>query len=489
MDLKRTLEAIQTVSPGAAAALNLRDRLSHRRIRFLLWIGFGGLLLLIGVIGLSALSFLYQIEIRQEQIRQAYVERERTLEKLRSDIYVSGTYIRDLLLDTDESLAATHRADFLETRRRITAGIDEYRRLLQREEEEPFQQFNSELNAYWAVLAPVLDWNTQQRHERGYSFIKEQVLPRRMNMVSLADRIQQVSESELEASSRQLSELFSSFRLKLLVILLLTVALGLGLAGTTLWRVLQLEHQSEVRFREVARARAELQQLSAELLSAQENERTRIARELHDEVGQALWAMMLGLGNLSSSLSQSNLAEARRQLQMVQEMAEKNAAVVRNISLLLRPSMLDDLGLIPALKWLAREVSRTSSLEVEVMAQDLSIDLPEDHKTCVYRVVQEAVRNSCRHAGARHARINIEDDDRELRVTVQDDGKGFEPSQEKGIGMLGMEERVARLGGTLQINSERGRGTTISFNLPLPKVVDPKPAKEEPKLRPSPVEL
>jgi signal transduction histidine kinase len=188
-------------------------------------------------------------------------------------------------------------------------------------------------------------------------------------------------------------------------------------------------------------------------------------------------------------LSQSNLAEARRQLQMVQEMAEKNAAVVRNISLLLRPSMLDDLGLIPALKWLAREVSRTSSLEVEVMAQDLSIDLPEDHKTCVYRVVQEAVRNSCRHAGARHARINIEDDDRELRVTVQDDGKGFEPSQEKGIGMLGMEERVARLGGTLQINSERGRGTTISFNLPLPKVVDPKPAKEEPKLRPSPVEL
>jgi uncharacterized protein HemX len=210
------------------------------------------------------------------------VERERTLEKLRSDIYVSGTYIRDLLLDTDESLAATHRADFLETRRRITAEIDEYRRLLQREEQEPFQEFNNELNAYWAVLAPALDWNTQERRERGYSFIKEQVLPRRMNMVSLADRIQQVSERELDASSRQLSELFSSFRLKLLVILLLTVVIGLGLAGTTLWRVLHLEHQSEVRFREVARARAELQQLSAELLAAQEKRaqthRTRASR-------------------------------------------------------------------------------------------------------------------------------------------------------------------------------------------------------------------
>jgi signal transduction histidine kinase len=489
MDLKRTLEAIQTVSPGAAASLNVRDRLSHRRIRFLLWIGFGGLLLLMGVIGLSAVSFLYQIEIRQEQIRQAYVERERTLEKLRSDIYVSGTYIRDFLLDTDEPLAASHRADFLETRRRITAEIDEYRRLLEREEQEPFQEFNKELDAYWAVLAPALDWNPRERRERGYSFIKEQVLPRRMNMVSLADRIQEVSERELEASSRQLSELFSSSRWKLLIILLLTVAIGLGLAGTTLWRVLQLEHESELRFREVARARKELQHLSAELLSAQESERRRIARELHDEVGQALWAMMLGLGNLGSSLGENNLAEARRQLQMLQEMAEKNAAVVRNISLLLRPSMLDDLGLLPALKWLAREVSRTTSLEVEVMAHELSIDLPEDHKTCVYRVVQEAIRNSSRHARARHANISIEHDERELRVTVQDDGKGFEPSQEKGIGMLGMEERVTRLGGILQVNSERGRGTTISFDLPLPKVLDAAAATEQAKLPVSSVEL
>jgi signal transduction histidine kinase len=483
MDLTRTLEAIKIVSPGAAASLNLRNRLSHRRIRFLLWVGFGGLLLLMGVIGLSALSFFYQIEIRQERIRQAYVERERTLEKLRSDIYVSGTYIRDLLLDSDESLAANHRADYLESRRRILAGVAEYRRLLQPEEEEAFQQFQAELNAYLAVLAPALDWNTQQRREQGFSFIREQVLPRRMNMVSLADRIQQVSERELEASSQRVNELFSSFRLKLLTMLLLSVAIGLTLAGFTLWRILHLEHESEMRFLEVARARAELQQLSAELLSAQESERRRIARELHDEVGQALWAMMLGLGNLSSSLEQNNLEEARRQLQMVQEMAEKNAAVVRNISLLLRPSMLDDLGLIPALKWLAREVSRTTPLEVEVTARDVSIDLPEDHKTCVYRVVQETIRNSSRHGAARHANISIDHDERALHVTIQDDGKGFAPSEEKGVGMLGMEERVVRLGGLLRVNSERGRGTTVSFELPLPRVLNAIPAQETSPLR------
>jgi signal transduction histidine kinase len=142
--------------------------------------------------------------------------------------------------------------------------------------------------------------------------------------------------------------------------------------------------------------------------------------------------------------------------------------MVRNIALLLRPSMLDDLGLMPALKWLAREVSRTSGLQVDVAAEDCPDDLPEEHRTCVYRVVQEAVRNASRHSGARQVRIYVQRKSRSLRVSVQDDGKGFDPSQEKGIGILGIEERVAHLGGILTVDSERGRGAIVSFEIPLP---------------------
>ncbi|MBV9302461.1 MAG: MCP four helix bundle domain-containing protein [Acidobacteriaceae bacterium] len=473
LDLKRLL----IVSLGAVQNLNAHDGLSRRRIRVLLWVGFTGLLLLMGIIGLSAVSFLYQIEIRQQQIQQAFVGRERTLEKLRSDIYLSGTYIRDLLLDDNETLVATHRADFLETRRRIRSGMDEYRHFLNRQEKQPFQLFSDELTAYFAVLAPALDWSPQERRARGYSFIREQVLPRRMSMVSLADRIQQVSERELETSSQQVNELFSSFRVKLLAMLLLTVAIGIALASVTLWRVLHLEQESETRFGEVARARGELQQLSAELLSAQESERRRISRELHDEVGQTLWAMMLGLENLRSALPRIDPEEANLQLQSLQEMAERNAAAVRNISLLLRPSMLDDLGLLPALNWLAREISRTTTLQVEVVSGDLSIDLPDDHKTCVYRVVQEAIRNSSRHSGARHVLVTLVRDDRRLHVTIQDDGKGFDPAQEKGIGIVGMEERVVRLGGTLHVDSEWGRGSIVRFELPLPEELNPTPSQ------------
>src|SRR5260370_2694210 len=135
---------------------------SHRQSRILLWAGFGGLLLLMGVLGLSAISFLYQIEIRQERIRQDYVERDRTLERLRSQIFLSGTYFRDLLLDTSETLAAHHKERFLEAERNVERGIDDYRRLPRPAEQEAFEQLSAELTAYFATLPPALSWTPQQ---------------------------------------------------------------------------------------------------------------------------------------------------------------------------------------------------------------------------------------------------------------------------------------------------------------------------------------
>jgi signal transduction histidine kinase len=223
---------------------------------------------------------------------------------------------------------------------------------------------------------------------------------------------------------------------------------------------------------------AEINRLSAELVSAQESERRRISRELHDEVGQVLSAIVLGLCNLRSALDDNNRAEAARQLQLVEDMTQRNVSVVRNISLLLRPTMLDDLGLIPALKWLAREVSRTGPMMVELtpgsFAEDLPLDdLPEEHRTCVFRIVQEALRNAQRHADAAHARISVRVAEGRLRIGVEDDGKGFRPAVDAGLGILGMRERVTRLGGSLDLKSEPGKGTLLSFELPIPSVARP----------------
>jgi signal transduction histidine kinase len=263
-----------------------------------------------------------------------------------------------------------------------------------------------------------------------------------------------------------------------MLLLVLAIGAGIALAGVALWRLLRLEHESQLRFDEVVSTREELKRLSAELVSAQESERRRLSRELHDEVGQVLTAIMLGLGNLRSALRNGNADEALRQLQLVEDMTERNASVVRNISLLLRPTMLDDLGLVPALKWYAREVSRTGPMAVDVAVESFVDNLPEEHRTCVFRIVQEAVRNSARLSDAHQVRIYIQEIHNQetnsqattgaLSVSVQDDGKGFDPSQEAGLGILGMRERVMRLAGKLEVNSKPGRGTIITFSLPLP---------------------
>jgi len=143
--------------------------------------------------------------------------------------------------------------------------------------------------------------------------------------------------------------------------------------------------------------------------------------------------------------------------------------MVRNMARLLRPAMLDDLGLATALEWQAREISRSTGVRIDVRASDLSEELPDDHKTCVFRIVQESLNNVCRHANAHSVEIRLAASGGWLSVMIQDDGRGFRPGQTKGLGLIGMQERAESLGGSLRTTSEPGKGTKIEVCLPLPK--------------------
>ncbi len=123
---------------------------------------------------------------------------------------------------------------------------------------------------------------------------------------------------------------------------------------------------------------------------------------------------------------------------------------MRDLALLLRPSMLDDFGLVPALNWHAREMTKRTGLNVVVTADDDADDLPDEHKTCIYRLVQEAVNNSARHANARTVEVVVKHEGARVRLQVRDDGAGFDTRFVRGLGLLGMEERVRRLGGQLR---------------------------------------
>ena len=440
---------------------------ADRQTRRLLWLGFGGLLLLLAFTGLNALSVLRKIEGRSEAIREDYFNRDHILEELRSDIYLSGTYVRDLLLEQDPTRADIHREELQKTRDRIEANIAVYNRILRGEERGAFRDFTKEVNSYFDSLRPALEWNATQRRAFGYAFMKNSLLPRRMTIVHLADQIASVNQKQMETGNQHIVDLFSSFRRSLIFLLALTLACGSLLAAGSFHRIVRLEQLSATRFDEVEHARAALRELSARLIEVQESDRRSLSRELHDEIGQSLSALLLGIGNVAAILSPNDNADARAQLADLRRLAERTVAVVRDMSLLLRPSMLDDLGLIPAVQWQAREVSRRNNISVQVNAESVPEDLPEEYRTCIYRIVQEALRNVVRHANAKNVRIRLEQRGDELALTIQDDGRGFLPEREKGLGLLGMEERVTHLQGSFRVESTPGAGTSIRVELPI----------------------
>jgi signal transduction histidine kinase len=130
--------------------------------------------------------------------------------------------------------------------------------------------------------------------------------------------------------------------------------------------------------------------------------------------------------------------------------------------------MLDDLGLIPALEWQARELSRRSGIKVSVSQENVTDSLPDEMRTCIYRVVQEALANILRHSGAKSAVVSVREKDGTLSLKVEDDGSGFDSERTRGLGRLGMEERVRQLGGQFEIRSKPGAGTTLLVTLPIP---------------------
>jgi len=291
----------------------------------------------------------------------------------------------------------------------------------------------------------------------------------RRELADVVSKIDAVNQQDVKAGSTRSSELFESFRLRMTVVLMSVLGLGLGLAAFSISRILHLEREAGIRYEEILRARTELEKLSAKLVATQEEERRAISRELHDEVGQSLSALLVDLGNLGA-VAIPNSPEVVKHLKTAKELTESTLGSVRNMALLLRPSMLDDFGLVPALHWQAREVSRRTGMKISVDADCVPDELPDEYRTCVYRVIQEALHNASRHAAARTVTISASLEPDHLLLSVRDDGQGFDAGKTRGMGLLGMEERVRHLGGKFQVFSRPGGGTTISIELPFENI-------------------
>lgn len=227
----------------------------------------------------------------------------------------------------------------------------------------------------------------------------------------------------------------------------------------------------KVAERELIESRAQLRELSAYLQTVREAERSRISRELHDELGQTLTALRLGLDSVQRLLVPGQERLAAR-LQRLRELADVTVASVQTIAAELRPVILDDLGLAPAVEWLIDGLhdragaAIRSSIEIDDAGYDPEV------RTAIFRILQESLTNACRHARARNIRIALREANGCVELVISDDGKGMARERagrgkRRSLGLLGMRERATMVGGQLAISSEAGRGTTISLRIPL----------------------
>lgn len=254
---------------------------------------------------------------------------------------------------------------------------------------------------------------------------------------------------------------------------------GLGVAWGSIRGLAIFEIETDRRIEEAERMWGELQRKGeardhflGRVISAQEAERKRVARELHDETGQSLSAVIMGVGAAAEALPRDT-QKAKEILEDVREIAVHTLEGLRQMILGLRPALLDDLGLAPALRRVAEDYSKRSSVNIEVIANGLDGRLPSEVETVLFRILQEGMNNAARHSKARRAVLHLTRGESEVTAFLEDDGVGFDPAKATvhldsgcGLGLLGMHERALLLGGAVVIDSSPGRGTRLSVRLP-----------------------
>jgi signal transduction histidine kinase len=450
-------------------------------VQFRTWLvaalGLVGLLLLI-VVSMLTLSRKAQAIYRElDQLNTRHHNVDAKLRRLRSDVNLSGIFVRDYLLDVAREHALDYRERLADFRHSNVATVKELR-ALDATHAERIGNLEALLDEYWQTFEPLFDWSAAEKIFRSASFLRKEVVPRREAILSIAQEIEQLNNANLEAQRTEVTHRQAAFRADLLRLLDQTVFLGVIVALIVVFRLRTLERRADEQRSITEQAERQMRQLSQRVVATQEEERKNLSRELHDHVAQVLTALRMELGRIERLRTP---AEGRLSAAVMEcrSLVDQLFRTVRDLAQGLRPSMLDDFGLQPALEWHVRDLTRRYGIDIELNVHGDLEAVPDVYRTCVFRAVQEALTNCVRHANARSANVNVTGGKDRLDVVVADDGVGIDPARRHdGLGLRGIEERVKELRGAMTIRGVPGGGTTLAIQLPLPA-----PTLEEPLAR------
>jgi signal transduction histidine kinase len=438
-------------------------------MRFRTWpvaaFGLGGLLVLIAVSMLALSRRAQSIYTELDALNTHHHEVDVKLRRLRSDVNLSGIFVRDYLLDVASEHAADYRQQLSDLRQANMTTLSELR-ALDAAGDHSIDSLQAKLDDYWETFEPLFDWTLTEKIFRSARFLRIEVVPRRDAVLAIAQEIEELNNANLGAQRAEVTRRYDAFRQDFHRLLWQSLALGLVVALTAVFRLRVLERRSEEQraFAEEAERRTRL--LSQRLVAAQEEERRNLSRELHDHVAQELTALKMEIARIDRAGAVTDVRV--RAVAECRQLVDQMFRTVRDLALGLRPSMLDDFGLRAALEWHARELARRYNVETDLAIEGDVDDLPDAYRTCIYRAVQEATTNCIRHAKARVIQVRVSGAADYLAVIVTDDGVGLDPANRRdGLGLRGIEERVKELDGTMSIHGVHGRGTQLIVRLPI----------------------
>jgi signal transduction histidine kinase len=440
-------------------------------MRFRTWpvaaIGLVSLLVLIAGSMLTASRRAREIYTQLDQLNTRRQEVDAKLRRLRSDVNLSGIFVRDYLLDVARERAPEYRERLAAFRSTNMATVAELRALAE-PHANSILSLQTQLDEYWETFDPLFDWTPAEKIMQSASFLRREVVPRREAVLAIAQEIEELNNANLTEQRAEVTRRQAAFRDDLFRLLWRSLLLGSIVALTVVFRLRVLERRSEEQRSVAEDAERQMRELSQRLVATQEEERTNLSRELHDHVGQVLTALRMELGRIERSRPAID-ARVAAAVSECRQLVDQMFHTVRDLALGLRPSMLDDLGLQPALEWHVRDLTRRYGVNVELIARGDFDVLPDRYRTCVYRAIQEALTNCIRHAEARCIKVNVAGYDDRLDVSVTDDGIGLDAARRRdGLGLRGIEERVRNLQGAMRIRGAVGEGTTLTIRLPLP---------------------
>ena len=412
-------------------------------------------------------SRMSRVDTQAAALRAQVLNNEHLLSTVSTETLLSAVYLRDVLLDPSPANRASFEGRLGEIRTEVDGAVSEYVPLVEAESERrQWERLQRELRAYWDSMPSTLTLADLHTQADARALLRESVVPRRESIIRLAADIHDLGRRGLEQARQELEQERQTLRQRAWQISSVAALVGMGIALLATRHVGRL--QVTIRGQQVRdeQQKVELARLSSRLMETQEQERRRIARELHDDVGQALGAIKLELASAERQLSAGSPAHLLDEARAITDQALQ---AVRDVSQVLHPSMLDDLGLPDTVDWYLKGFERRSTVRTQLTVDGIAGRLPQDVAVCAYRVIQEATTNISRHAEATVCRVTLTARPGAIEIVIEDDGRGFDSvaTGRRGLGLVSVRERVAGLGGRMALDSRPGRGTRMSIELPI----------------------